>query len=436
METVMRASPRFLSPFAVALLVVVSCAAKVRERPRTSIEMETFDYAWRYVKDSVPEGQVDPVAWQKVYDELLPRAKAADSADELRPVLSDMLRSLGQSHYTVLSGDVNDALSEVLAQSPQAHTAGGGDPGVDVRLLDHRAIVTHVYAATPFQLGDAIVSIDGKAVAPWIARLEDGVDDPWLAGAYARYVVVQAMAAPPDKHVAVVVERGTDTRTLDVTTTPAEMVQGPGLAGPEPLHTEARMISPRVGYLLFDHFLVPVMERFVAGLTQLRGSGAEALVIDVRGNPGGLVLMVRGIGGYLIGDPNTSLGRMTTQAGTLELTANPPPPAQVFHGKVAVLVDELSASTAEVFAAGLQAIGRARVFGQPSAGRALPSTFISLPNGDILQVATGRLADPKGRELEGKGVAPDVVVPLDRAALATGRDPVIDAALRWIENEP
>jgi carboxyl-terminal processing protease len=89
-----------------------------------------------------------------------------------------------------------------------------------------------------------------------------------------------------------------------------------------------------------------------------------------------------------------------------------------------------------VFAAGLQAIGRARVFGQPSAGRALPSTFISLPNGDILQVATGRLADPNGRAIEGEGVAPDVVVPLDRAALATGRDPVIDAALRWIESGP
>jgi carboxyl-terminal processing protease len=421
---------------AVGLLILVSCAAKARDRARTSIEMETFDYAWHYVKDSVPEGQVDPVAWQRVYDELLPRARAADSAEELRPVLSDMLRSLGQSHYTVLSGGVNEALAEVLAQSPQTPGAVGGDPGVDVRLLDHRAIVTHVYASAPFQLGDAIVSIEDRAVAPWIARLEDGVDDPWLAGAYTRYVVVQAMAAPPGQRVAVVVERGSGTLTLDVTTTPAELVQGPGLAGPEPLHTEARMISPRVGYLAFDHFLVPVMDRFVSGLTELRASGAEALVIDVRGNAGGLVLMVRGIGGYLVGNPDTSLGRMTTQAGELELTANPPPPAQVFQGKVAVLVDELSASTAEVFAAGLQAIGRARVFGQPSAGRALPSTFISLPNGDILQVVTGRLADPTGRALEGVGVAPDVVVPLDRATLATGRDPVIEAALVWIESGP
>ncbi len=398
--------------------------------------METFDYAWRFVKDSVPEGQVDPVAWQRVYDELLPRARAADSPDALRPVLSDMLRSLGQSHYTVLSGGVNEVLAEVLASSPQLPGAAAGDPGVDVRLLDHRAVVTHVFVPAPFQLGDAIVSIEGRAVAPWIARLEQGVEDPWLAAAYARYVVVQAMAAPPGQPVAVVVERAGATATLTITPARAEMVQGPGLAGPESLHTEARMIAPSVGYLAFDHFLVPVMERFTSSLGELRAAGAEALVVDVRGNPGGLVLMVRGIGGYLVGDPGTSLGRMTTQAGTLELTANPPPPAHVFHGKVAVLVDELSASTAEVFAAGLQAIGRARVFGQPSAGRALPSTFISLPDGDILQLATGRLADPNGRAIEGVGVRPDEVVPLDCATLEAGRDPVIEAALRWIEGGP
>jgi carboxyl-terminal processing protease len=398
--------------------------------------MQTFDYAWHFVKEAVPEGQVDAAAWQRVYDDLLPRARAARSPAALRPVLSDMLQTLGQSHYTVLSGGVNEVLAQVLALSPIEPGIGAGDPGVDVRLLDHRAVVTHVYPSAPFQLGDAIVSIEGRAVAPWIALLEDGVDDRWLADAYARYVVVQAMAAPPGQAVSVVVERAADTQTLTVTPVPAEIVQGPGLAGPESLHTESRMLAPSVGYVAFDHFLVPVMDRFTSALAELRTAGAQALVIDVRGNPGGLVLMIRGIGGYLVGDRNVSLGRMTTQAGTLELTANPPPPAQVFTGKVAVLVDELSASTAEVFAAGLQAIGRARVFGQPSAGRALPSTFISLPDGDILQIATGRLADPKGHAIEGEGVTPDVVVPLDRKALAAGRDPVIDAALRWIEEGP
>jgi carboxyl-terminal processing protease len=127
---------------------------------------------------------------------------------------------------------------------------------------------------------------------------------------------------------------------------------------------------------------------------------------------------------------------MTTQAGTLELTANPPPPAQVVPGKVAVLVDELSASTAGSVRRRTPGDRTSPRLRPAERGRALPSTFISLPNGDILQVATGRLADPNGRAIEGEGVAPDVVVPLDSRALATGRDPVIDAALRWIESGP
>jgi hypothetical protein len=66
-----------------------------------------------------------------------------------------------------------------------------------VRLLDHRAIVTHVYEQSPLQLGDAIVSVEGRPVAPGSRGSRTGVDDAWLAGAYTRYVVVQAMAAPP-----------------------------------------------------------------------------------------------------------------------------------------------------------------------------------------------------------------------------------------------
>jgi carboxyl-terminal processing protease len=76
-----------------------------------------------------------------------------------------------------------------------------------------------------------------------------------------------------------------------------------------------------------------------------------------------------------------------------------------------------------VFAAGLQAIGRARVFGPAERGPRAAVDVHLAPNGDILQVATGRLADPNGRAIEGEGVAPDVVVPLDRARSPRGAIP-------------
>ncbi len=52
----------------ILLALVLGCAPKATI-PRAQGEVETFDYAWHYVQDAVPEGQVDPIAWQRVYDE-------------------------------------------------------------------------------------------------------------------------------------------------------------------------------------------------------------------------------------------------------------------------------------------------------------------------------------------------------------------------------
>jgi carboxyl-terminal processing protease len=100
---------------------------------------------------------------------------------------------------------------------------------------------------------------------------------------------------------------------------------------------------------------------------------------------------------------------------------------------VAVLIDETSASASEVFAGGMQAIGRVRVFGSTSLGGVLPAVTDRLPNGDVLYHAIADFATPDGTVLEGRGVLPDEPVRPTRADLLAGRDPVLDAALAWID---
>ena len=80
----------------------------------------------------------------------------------------------------------------------------------------------------------------------------------------------------------------------------------------------------------------------------------------------------------------------------------------------------------------MQALGRARVFGETSAGQALPATTTRLPTGDVLMHATADLVAPDGRRVEGWGVVPDEQVPLRRDDLLAGRDAPLDAAVRWI----
>jgi carboxyl-terminal processing protease len=99
---------------------------------------------------------------------------------------------------------------------------------------------------------------------------------------------------------------------------------------------------------------------------------------------------------------------------------------------VAILTDEMTASTSELFAGGLQALGRARVFGATSSGQALPSLMPRLPNGDVLLHAVADMKGPGGVRWEGPGVVPDMPAPVTREALLAGRDPALDAAVAWI----
>jgi carboxyl-terminal processing protease len=111
------------------------------------------------------------------------------------------------------------------------------------------------------------------------------------------------------------------------------------------------------------------------------------------------------------------------------------PRAEPFTGPLAILVDGCSASTAEIFAGGMQDLKRARVFGTRTAGAALPSLFGKLPNGDGFQYAIANYISEGGRPLEGIGVTPDEEVRFTRNQLLAGQDPVLEAAVSWIHKQ-
>ena len=102
-----------------------------------------------------------------------------------------------------------------------------------------------------------------------------------------------------------------------------------------------------------------------------------------------------------------------------------------FEGPLAVLIDERSMSTSEIFAAGLKSTDRARLFGTSTPGYALPAMTIRLPSQDVLYHVISNLTDPEGVRIEGQGVAPDEAVPLRRADLLEGLDAAMEAALEW-----
>ena len=175
----------------------------------------------------------------------------------------------------------------------------------------------------------------------------------------------------------------------------------------------------------FEYWMPPIMPALDRAVDAARGCGG--IVLDLRGNLGGVAGMMMGAAGHFLNEPRT-LGIMRTHGEEMRFVANPRRATdsgvlvEPFAGDLAILVDGLSASTSEMFAAAMQAIGRARVFGERTAGQALPAVATRLPTGDVLMHVVADFVAPDGTRIEGRGVIPDEVVRLTRADLAAGRD--------------
>jgi carboxyl-terminal processing protease len=132
---------------------------------------------------------------------------------------------------------------------------------------------------------------------------------------------------------------------------------------------------------------------------------------------------------------------MVARDNTFQLPANPRfvgaagQPVQPYAGPVAILVDEITASASEVFAGGMQELGRVRVFGRRTSGQALPALLDDLPNGDAFYHPISDFVTPKNVRFEGRGVIPDEEIPLTRADLLAGKDQDVAHALRWIQSQ-
>jgi len=174
----------------------------------------------------------------------------------------------------------------------------------------------------------------------------------------------------------------------------------------------------------------PVDERFkqvIDSMLDMRG-----LIIDIRGNPGGMHEVGEAIVSKLI-QKETLFSVFRFRNETKKVIVQPS--GKTFAGPVVVLIDVMNASASERFSACIQSIGRAVVIGERSPGLVGPSNVIKLPNGASFMYLVAQSTTPDGTVLEGRGVIPDITVRLDRESLLAGRDTQLDRAVAYIKNE-
>jgi len=391
------------------------------------LNLDSFEKVWTAVRDHHWEKNPGGLDWDAIHAEYRPKIEKATSNEAARNVMRDMLGRLHQTHFGIFPATVYDDVDVAL---------GDGTPGLDLRVLDGQAVVTRVDPASPAESagvkpGWVVVSAGGKDLAPVIEKLKA---DPAVIELTLERAVLARLSGPVGATVHAVFLNGAnqkvalDLALIDPRGQPAKF----GNLPTQHVWFESKKIGG-AEYIAFNMFLD--LPRVMANFGDAVGScqQCEGLIIDLRGNPGGIGGMAMGMAGFLVDKPDQKLGTMYMRGATMNFAVLPRP--QVFKGPVAILVDGSSASTSEIFAGGLKDLGRARIFGTRSAAAALPSIIEKLPNGDGFQYAMANYISDGGKPLEGNGVIPDEEVKLTRPALLAGHDTVIDAALEWIKKQ-
>lgn len=421
-----------------ALLLVGGAAAARADVPKA---LETFDAVWTIVRDTHFDPAFNGVDWEAARTEFRPRAAAASSPAELRAVLHQMLGRLGQSHFSVLPG----AASE---DDGSGAAVGAATPGFDIRITAGQVLVTQVHpgsgaSSAGVRPGWRITAVAGKSIGDLLKHVEDAPDER-VRNLAAWRALQGRLRGPEGSELSVSFEDGAGT-SLSKTIARWQQQGQPVTVGNLPTMfvrvTNEKRQTPAgrsVGVIGFNVWMATIDRPFQLAVDEHRGAGG--LVVDLRGNPGGLAAMMMGIAGHFIGERD-SLGVMKSRENELKFTVNPRlvsakgERVEVFEGPVAILVDGLSASASECFAGGMQSLGRVKVFGERTMGAALPSQFDRLPNGDVFIHATADFVTADGTRLEGRGVIPDQEVPLRREDLLAGRDAALEAALVWIDTQ-
>lgn len=194
---------------------------------------------------------------------------------------------------------------------------------------------------------------------------------------------------------------------------------------------EVRWLAGNVGYLRINRFMdaPPTVEKLAAAMGMLADTGA--LIIDVRGAPGGEPAGVANAIGHLVDRPTPTVHVFDPDGPAEGRTYQAEPRAPAFTGRpVYVLIDRKTGSGAEEFAYDLQAMGRATLVGQTTWGGATPGGYRPLAAGFAafipMQIVTNTVTRTNW---EGVGVRPDVEVPADQA-LTVAHRLALEAVLR------
>ena len=302
-------------------------------------------------------------------------AKASEYDHGMVESLDPHSEFLESKDYTVLEEELSGDFSGI---------------GVQVEMRKGRVLVIAPIAGSPgdragILRGDEIVRVDGKPLEKGLSM--DGVID--------------RLRGKPDTKVTVGLYRASTGKNFDLTLM-RKMIQQESVR-------DVRVLPAHTGYIELTEFSDHTGEEFANALDRLLKEGIDSLVIDLRGNPGGLL------------DAAVEVAEPFFKKGELIVYTQGRKPAdrEEYRAEaegapltlpVAILINAGSASAAEVVTGALKDTGRAVVVGERSFGKGSVQSIFKLKNGEGLRLTTARYYTPGGVSIHEKGISPQVEV--------------------------
>lgn len=370
---------------AIASILIV--AAPTGEIPAARAEFDdspkaVLDEAWQIINREYVDSSFNQVDWQAVRQRLL--GQDYSSREAAYSALRRELRLLNDPYTRFLDPQEYSELSDQTA---------GEVSGVGLQLRRDSAtqsiLVTEVLAGSPaeragFRSGDRLLLIDGQSTerlsVSGASRLLRGDENSQVTLTYSR--------------------NNGQPRTVILTRVRLEL--------PTVEYALREVANHRIGYIRLAEFNAHAAEQMADAITALSGQNVDAFVLDLRGNPGGLL------------SASIAISRMWLQRGPIVRTLNRNGDADEISANrtaltqlpLAVLVNNRSASSSEILTGALKDNNRATVVGTTTYGKALVQSLYGLEDGSGLAVTVAHYYTPNGTDISQKGISPDIEVQL------------------------
>ena len=333
-----------------------------------------------------PQFRLMAEAWNTLQQKYVDR-QALDPQTEAYGAISGMADSLGDTGHTRF------LTPEMVQQNQRSLQGKYQGIGAYMDMRDGRVVIAAPMDGSPAQKaglrpGDVILKVNGQDISGL------AVDQ-----------VVGLILGPAGTQVTLTILDPNTGQTQDVTLTRAEII----------VHNVSweRIPGTDVAHVRISGFSQGVTDDLKKALTEIQQQGLSGVVLDLRNNPGGLVSELEGTASQFLGSGNVMLvkdaeGKITdvpVQEGGVALDV-----------PLVVLINEGTASAAEILAGALQDAGRAQLLGATTFGTGTVLGQYNLSDGSALLVATQEWLTPKGRAVWHQGISPDVAVALPDTA--------------------